>query len=202
MLGILLLLASSLALATTLEFTDCATDKTATLLTVRSLDISPAVIPFPGQIQISTYISINHPITHFFVDTVLEIQTLGVWTKIPCIGSTSIGSCQNFDFRTLLENMHNGTSVISNSFGQQLSAILLKALGYKARFPLYPKDVIICHEPLTLNVPTGILKLIFQNGRTYRVTISVKDDPTIRSNLGCIQFKFQLAQKVDPYLVG
>ncbi|XP_060574683.1 uncharacterized protein LOC132732306 [Ruditapes philippinarum] len=200
MLRILFVVASSLALATALQFTDCATDPSNTALTVHSLDISPAVIVFPGQIRISTNITVNQRITHLFIDTVLEKNTLGAWTKIPCIGSTNIGSCQNIDSCTILDNILNGSSVVSQDFGQQIDAILLKALGHKASCPISPESVVINNESLTLQALPSTLSLISQG--KYRVTISVKDDPTNPDNLGCIQFQAEIARHVDPNQVG
>lgn len=200
MLRFILLVSFSAALASALQFEDCATDRSNTALTVHQLDLSPSPILFPGEVHATINLTVNQRITHLFLDTLLEKNTLGQWTKIPCIGATNIGSCGNIDACTILDRILNGSSIISQGLGQQIDAILLSALGHKAHCPIDPENVFMDNEKLMLQKIPDVLGAI--SAGLYRITISVKDDPTNPDNLGCIRFQAHIGVGADPQPVG
>ncbi|XP_053406336.1 ganglioside GM2 activator-like [Mercenaria mercenaria] len=188
MLRILFLVASSFALAAAIQFTDCATNTSNTVLTVHELDLSPSPIKFPGEVHATINLTVNQQITELYLDTVLEKNTLGIWTKVPCVAN--IGTCTDIDSCTILDRILNGSSIISQDLGQQIDAILLSALGHNAQCPINPENVFIDNETLKLQkMPTA---LSFLTKGTYRVRISVKEDPKQTDNVGCIEFMAEL----------
>ncbi|XP_045156607.2 ganglioside GM2 activator-like [Mercenaria mercenaria] len=185
MFRFIILVASSLSLAAAIQFTDCATDRSNTALTVHQLDFSPSPVTFPGDLHVTLNLTINRPISLLFVDVVLEKNTLGIWSKVPCV--SNIGTCDNIDACTIMDRILNGSSLVSQDLGQQVDAMLLSALGHKAHCPIQPENLFINDYTIKLQAIPGALSLI-STGK-YRVKISVKDDPTNPDNLGCMQFQ-------------
>ncbi|XP_053406335.1 ganglioside GM2 activator-like [Mercenaria mercenaria] len=188
MFRFMILVASSLELSAAFQFTDCSSDPSYAALTVHQLDLSPFLITFPGDLHMTLNLTINKPINILFVDSELEKNTLGIWTKVPCF--VNFGSCQNVDFCTILDKIQNGSSVLSKEFGEQIGVMLLSGLGPRVRCPIQPENLYINDYIIRLQPLSVHLSLILKGN--YRIRISVKDDPTVRDNIGCIKFQAKM----------
>ena len=63
---------------------------------------------------------------------------------------------QNIDACALLSKILNGSSVVSQSHGQQVDTVLFAAPGYHAQCPMHPEVVSVANAPLKRN-PTVII---------------------------------------------
>lgn len=192
---------SLVAAATALKFTtDCESDPANTVMTLHSLDLSPIPIIFPGELRVTVNLTVNKRIDQLFLETTLEKNTLGIWTKLPCIGNTNLGSCTGIDACSILDRVLNGSSVISQSLGQQIDQILLVALGHRAHCPIDPETVSVTNEKVTLQAIPSALALL--SSGDYRVTIAIKDDPSVSDNVGCLRFEASIATGPSQPVVG
>ncbi|XP_045215578.2 ganglioside GM2 activator-like [Mercenaria mercenaria] len=198
MFQIIILVASSLALAAAVQFTDCATDPSDTVATIHQLDFSPSTITFPGNLNVTLNITTNKQINQLFVDVELDKITLGLWTKVPCI--LNIGTCQNIEFCSMLDRILNGSSLVPKEFGHQVQAMLQSALGHKPHCPIQPENLFIDNYQLTLQAIPGLLSAITTG--EFKIKISLKDNTTTTDNLGCIQFKEKIGVGVPMPEVG
>ncbi|XP_052796394.1 uncharacterized protein LOC128228889 [Mya arenaria] len=175
---------------------DCATKGSQTAVTVHAIDLRPNPVVFPGELHVDLDMTVNQKMDQLFVDVELWKNTSFGESKIPCIGDTNIGTCQNVDACAILPRIRNGSSVVSSDLGLQLDKILLTALGHQGNCPINPENITLHNEHITLQALPAELSLIATGD--YRIVFKIKDDPTATDNIGCLELNAGIRRKTDP----
>ncbi|KAL4228271.1 hypothetical protein ACF0H5_013703 [Mactra antiquata] len=192
---------SCVVVARAIPFTDCATDKANEAFTFHLLDITPYEISVPGDIHFSLNATVNRKIDLLFIDVeVHRVTKFGYEINIPCIGDTNIGSCNNLDACSIMEDILNGNSVSSTYLGQQLYQMFTTALGHNVQCPINPEEVVVQNYKMPLPPLPGFLSIPEIMNGDYRIKIMLKEDPTEPPNIGCIDFIASLS--LPPHYVG
>ncbi|XP_053398365.1 uncharacterized protein LOC123553280 [Mercenaria mercenaria] len=185
MLKIAIFAFSVVVLVTAITYRDCVPHEGNRVVSVSKLEVTPDVITFPGTFNVSVTLTFNREVKEPFVDFELIRYFLGFPLKLPCSGSSVVGTCKDIPICWLFERSLNDTDPAHyDSYGHKLERLMNATTGHFWKCPIQKQTVVVENAPFNLTEISPLIHLL-ANG-DYKITVFAKENKT-GPIIGCIE---------------